>query len=172
MKKIQEMTYAELKKANFSEKYMRRYYREARRKANRRYKDILRKAGDSFGKVEKVNFLPEKDIITTDNLLREIHDVNKYLSSDRSTITGLKFQREKILERFEKAGFDVDESNYPDLIAFLKWFYEWSGFTRFYDSDSEELKDAFNSAESATPEDWRKALEQFAKKSWYKNNKS
>lgn len=162
--KIQEMNYSQLGKALVSgqvtEKQLRRYYREARTKANRRYKDIVRKTKGEFGDIQKVSFMKEKDLPTTQALLREIHDVNKYLSGRSSTITGLKIQRESIIETAEKLGVDINEGNYRQWLDFLNWFNN-SEFAKFFDSSSEEVAEAFNMAEGVSPSDWSKALGMF-----------
>ena len=162
--KIQELNYSQLGKALVSgqvtEKQLRRYYREARARANRRYKDIVRKTKGEFGEIQKVSFMKEKDLPTTQSLLREIHDVNKYLSGRSSTITGLKIQRESIIEKAEQLGVDINEGNYRQWLDFLNWFKN-SEFAKFFDSSSEEVAEAFNMSEGANPSDWSKALEMF-----------
>ena len=162
--KIQELNYSQLSKAltsgQVTEKQLRRYYREARTRANRRYKDIIRKTKGEFGDIQKVFFMKEKNITNTQSLLREIHDVNKYLSGRSSTITGLKIQRESIIETAERLGVDIDEGNYRQWIDFLNWFNN-SEFAKFFDSISEEVAEAFNMSEGASPSDWSKALEMF-----------
>ena len=162
--KLQEMNYQQLGKAlasgSVSEKQLRRYYREARTKAKRRYSDIVRKTHGEFGDIQKQTFIKEKNITTTQALLKEIHDVNKYLSGRSSTITGLKIQRESIIETAEKLGVDINEGNYRQWLDFLNWFNN-SEFAKFFDSSSEEVAEAFNMSEGASPSDWSKALEMF-----------
>lgn len=158
------LNYNQLKKAlatgQVTEKQIKRHYSDIRKTAVSRQRNVLKKAGDEFGEIEKETFVKVRDIITTDQLLRETADINKYLRSSKSTITGLKFQREKIIEKAEELGFDIDEDTYTKWLKFMNWFKN-SEFSKVYDSSSEEVAEAFNAAERATPEDWRKAFEVF-----------
>lgn len=158
------MNYVQLTKAftsgQISEKQLRSYYKEASRTARRRYRDVQKRSKGEFGELAKQTFVKERNITTTQQLLKEIHDVNKYLSGKTSTITGLKNQREQIIETAERLGVDISESNYREWLDFLNWFNN-SEYAKYFDSSSEEVAEAFNMAESASQEDWRKALDMF-----------
>lgn len=158
------LTYNQLKKAltagQITEKQIKRHYADIRKTAVSRQRNVLKHAGSEFGAIEKETFTKVRNITTTDQLLRETADINKYLRSPKSTITGLKIQREKIIDKAESLGFDIDNETYAKWLEFMNWFRN-SEFVKVYDSASEEVAEAFNSAESASPEDWRRAFEAF-----------
>lgn len=114
---------------------------------------------DEFGNTDREHFSKLKNITTTSNLLHELADVNKFLSSNRSTVSGLKRQRQNTINAADKLGFDVNNDNYRDFIKFMKWFKS-SEYAKKYDSDSEEVQEVFNSS-SANVEDWKKAFTLF-----------
>lgn len=133
------------------------YYTSARKKATSRQYGVQKRNKGQFGEISEETFTKLKNITTDDQLLREIHDVNKYLRSAKSTITGLKKQRATLEECF--SDFDINDDNYPDFIEFLRWF-EKSEFVNVLDSDQPELAEAFEMAEAPTPEEWQRALEE------------
>lgn len=117
---------------------------------------------NEFGNTDREYFTKLKNIITPNNLLHELADVNRFLSSNRSTVTGLKKQRQNTINAAEKLGFDVDKDNYKDFIKFMKWFKS-SEYSKKYDSDSEEVQEIFNSS-TASVKDWAKAFALFVEK--------
>lgn len=162
-KQISGMSYTELGKALTSGavtvERLKSYYVDARRKAMSREKR-RQSVGDEFGELDSQYFTKLKNLTTTNSLLHEIHDVNKFLGSKKSTITGLKQIRENTINRAESLGFDLNYENYSDWVRFMNWFKS-SEFAKAFDSSSEELAEAFNNADSASPKDWAKALEEF-----------
>ena len=106
-------------------------------------------------------FRETRNIITSNELLKEISDVSSFLKSKRSTVTGLKQTRNALIERMSEAGFNVDNSEYLKLIKFLKWF-KASEFSKIFDSDHPVTAQVWN-MEKASEEDWRKAFEEFAR---------
>ena len=162
--KVGQMTYNQLTKAltsgEVTEKYLRSAYSSLRSKAMRRDKTVSKaNVVQEFGNIDREVFRKSKNLTTTSELLHELSDVNKFLKSKRSTITGLKQQREQVLDFAEKNNFDVDRGNYKEFIEFMKWF-KASEFAKKYDSDSEEVAEVFNSS-AANASDWKKAFEAY-----------
>lgn len=112
-----------------------------------------------FGNTDREYFRKPSTLTTTADLLRELADVNRYLKSKRSTITGLKDQRKNVINSVREMGFDVDTENYSDFIKFMNWFRS-SEYSMKYDSDSEEVAEVFNS-EKAKKSAWKKAFQAF-----------
>lgn len=136
------------------------YYSSARKRALSRSSRISKTT--EFGTIEKVDFAKLRELKTTEALLHEIHDLNKFLSTKSSTITGLKEIRAEQLKIFHENGMEfVNESNYGKFIDFLKWFKS-SEYAKFYDSNDDEVGEVFLQAgENATPEDWSGIFEDF-----------
>lgn len=163
---ISKMSYNEMGRklttGELTEKRLKDYYTSARKKALDRYRRTSKT--EEFGDIEKQTFAKLKNLLTTSALVHEIADVNRYLSSASSTITGLRKRREQVLSTLSYHGFDfVDESNYGEWLRFLNWF-KGSDYARLYDSTDEAIEDAFMQAESATPADWERALNKFMEK--------
>ena len=97
---------------------------------------------------------------TKGELLKELSEVSKFLKMKTSTIKGQKEAREIVLGNMKKYGFEVKKEDYTKLRKFMKWFKQ-SEFAKKYDSTSPVVQEVFNS-EQATPEDWKKAFEQYA----------
>lgn len=112
-----------------------------------------------FGNTDREYFRKPSTLNTTADLLRELADVNRYLKSKRSTITGLKDLRKNVINSVQNMGFDVDNENYPEFIKFMNWFKS-SEYSMKYDSDAEEVAEVFNS-EKAKKSVWKKAFQAF-----------
>ena len=143
----------------YSEKFLRKAYTQLRDIAQKRLKRISDpEVVKQFGKVNLFNdgeyFRKLKNIVTTGDLVRELSDITKFLRSERSTISGLKAQREKVKKYANALGFDVEDKTYLKFIKFITWF-KASEFSKYYDSDSEEVTDVFNSSEKASPRTWK-----------------
>lgn len=169
---IREMTYNQLGKAVTSGKLtierVKSYYTDARRKAQDRLRrvssvEVMRE----FGNEPDEHFTKLRNLKTTSDLLHEVADVNRFLKSKASTITGLKEQRQNIIDAAAEMGFDVDVDNYAEFYNFMKWFKK-SEFAIAYDSDSEEVMEVFNVAESASPEEWTRLFNEYKR---IQNNK-
>ena len=159
---IQKMTFNQLAKAlvsgELTEKRLRSYYTDARRKAVDRNRRVQ---SSEFGKIaEPQRFMTLKNLPTQSALLHEIADVNRFLSSKRSTISGQRALKERYIETAQQHGMNVDDSNYFKWIDFLKWFKQ-SAYALAYDSDSEEVADAFE--EGAGPADWERIFTAYAR---------
>ena len=158
---IQRMTYNQLAKAlvsgELTEKRLRSYYTDARRKATDRNRRVQ---ASEFGQIaEPQRFMTLKNLPTQSALLHEIADVNRFLSSKRSTISGQRALKKKYIETAQQHGMNVDDDNYFKWIDFLKWFKE-SAYALAYDSDSEEVEAAFE--EGAGPADWERIFAVYA----------
>ncbi len=167
---ISKLTYNQLGKAltagEVSEKWLKDYYTTARKKAVDRYRKVSKT--EEFGNLEKQHFSKLKNLTTTSDLLHAISDVNRYLGSKRSTITGLKQEREQVLQTLEFHGFSfIDESNYGNWTRFISWFKS-TEYARYFDSNSEELEEVFVNNEASSPVEWAKAFEEFLEMSGLK----
>lgn len=164
IEKIQNLSYQELGKAvvsgDYSMKQLRQAYSQMRSTAQKRIQRLNNPSNiRQFGNPEQEYFRTTKSLTTSSELLKEIKDVSRFLTKKSSTITGLREQRNFTNERMKESGFEVDKSEYPDLVKFMKWFKS-SEFSKKYDSDSPVVAEVFNT-EKATPENWRKAFEAF-----------
>lgn len=170
IEKIQGMKVSELGQSvssgEFTIKDLRRAYTQMRDIAVKRIQRLTSERNvKQFGKpnlyIENGEYFRKtKNIIGEGELLKEIADISKFLTSKSSTITGLKEKRQTILDRMAEEGFDIDKSNYLEFLEFMKWF-KASEFSKKFDSTSPVVSEIFNS-EKATPEDWRKAFEAYA----------
>ena len=161
--KIAGMSYTQLTRlvdsGRISVKELRSTYSQLRTTAKSRERTVSRESVvEQFGNVDRQNFRVSKNLVTTSELLHELADVGKFLRSQRSTVTGLKEQREQIIDQMEQQGFDIDKDNYKEFIEFMRWFKS-SEYSKLYDSDSEEVSEVFNSGET-NPADWKKLFEE------------
>lgn len=154
-----------LNTGNLQEKELRKAYSQLRDIAEKRIKRVsTEEVTKEFGTVDTydengVYFRKIKNISTTSELVRELVDMTKFLRSKRSTVKGLRKQREQIISKVEAYGFDVDKDNYLDFIRFMNWFKS-SEYAKKYDSDSEEVQEVFNSG--ATSEaDWKELFQAY-----------
>ena len=161
---IQKLTYNEIGEklisGELTEKRLRSYYTDARKKAQTNYnrvrksefKEIVNK--ETFEKVRNA-------AVTTNALAHAVADVNKYLNSKKSTITGQKEIREKLINVANKMGFDISQDEYIKFRQFMEWFKN-SEFAKLYDSDAPELPQAFE--EGSSPQDWQRIFQAFVER--------
>ena len=171
IEKIQNMSYNQLGKAIINGEYsvseLKKAYTQMRDIAVKRAKRLgSEKTVKEFGssKMYMNNgeyFRKLKGITSTSELVREIADVSKFLKSKKSTITGLKETRKTLIDRLNDMGFEVSQSDYINLLKFLKWFKS-SEFSMKYDSDSPVVAEVFNE-EKSNPEEWKRLLEEYSK---------
>lgn len=171
IEKLQSMSYQELGKAvvkgDYALKDLRKAYTQMRDIAMKRIGRITsEKNVKQFGKPNLYMengeyFRKTKNIVSGQELLKEIADVSKFLKGKSSTVTGLREIREQTINRMQEEGFDIDESNYLDFRKFMAWF-KASEYAKLYDSDSPVVSEVFNS-EKASPEEWKKAFEEFSR---------
>lgn len=170
IEKLQNMNLQQLGEAvqtgQFTLKQMRNAYTQMRDIAQKRAKRLnTEKNINEFGKpnlyVENGEYFRKtKNLVGEAELLKELTEVSKFLKMKTSTIKGQKEAREIVLENMKKYGFEVKKEDYTKLRKFMKWFKQ-SEFAKKYDSTSPVVQEVFNS-EQATPEDWKKAFEQYA----------
>lgn len=171
IEKIQNMSYNQLGKAIINGEYtvneLKKAYTQMRDIAVKRAKRLgSEKTVKEFGssKMYMNNgeyFRKLKGITSTGELVREIADVSKFLKSKKSTITGLKETRKTLIDRLNEMGFEVSQSDYINLLKFLKWFKS-SEYSMKYDSDSPVVAEVFNE-EKSNPEEWKRLLEEYSK---------
>ena len=169
IKAIQSLTYNELGEAvsagKYSVKDLRKAYTQMRDIAVKRLKRLeTEKNVQQFGRPNLyVNngeyFRKTKNLIGESELLKEIADVSKFLTSKKSTISGLKEAREKTIETMREAGLEIEPSDYVDFMKFMKWFHA-SEYAKKYDSDSSIVAEVFNN-EKSNPSEWRKLFESY-----------
>lgn len=139
---------------------LRSAYTDIRKKAMSRARTVSsERVKTEFGNQPKEYFQKQKSLTTSSQLVAAVVDAGKFIRSKGSTITGLKSQRQNIINQAEKLGFDIDEDNYKQFAAFMKWFHA-SEYSNKYDSDAEEVIEVFNSTAS-NPSEWKQALEAF-----------
>lgn len=171
IEKIQSMNYNQLGKAVIDGEYtideLKKAYTQMRDIAVKRSKRLgSEKVTKEFGSQKMYSqdgeyFRKIKYMSSTQELIREIADVSKFLKSKKSTISGLKESRKNLLDSLNRMGFNVSQSDYINLVKFLKWFKS-SEFAMKYDSDSPVVAEVFNE-EKSNPEQWRKLLEEYSK---------
>lgn len=139
---------AQLAKGIISEKDLRRYYNESRRIANARIKSV---SGSSlpWTSGEQEFFGRSANLVTTQQLVAAVADINRFLTSKRSTISGRKIVMKSTIEKLQDRGIDVDESNYLKWVEFIQWF-QASEYAAKYDSDSEEVGEVFEQGSNAS----------------------
>lgn len=167
MKNVYDILYGtsitELGKAlsagQISEKTLRRVYNERRRTARRRLATVSSEAVKAeFGNQPDEYFQRSQNLVTTSQLIHALVDVNKFMRSNESTISGLRHQKEQYIERAQERGLPVDAGNYTSWIQFIRWFKN-SQYALLYDSDSEEVEEAFS--EGVTPAEWENAFRRY-----------
>lgn len=140
---------------------LRSAYTDIRRKAMSRARSVGReKVTSEFGNQPKEYFQKQKSLTTSSQLVKAVVDAGKFIRSNRSTVTGLKKQRQNIIDAAEKYGFDVNKENYREFSNFMQWFHA-SEYAKLYDSDSEEVAEVFNSSAS-NPAAWKNAFAAFS----------
>ena len=157
---IQSLSYNELAKmltaGEITEKRLRSYYTDARKKAVARNRRVQQ---SEFGEIaESETFLTSRNLPTTSALLHEIADVSHYLRSKRSTIAGQREIKRNYIETAKERNLKVDDANYDKWIKFIKWFKE-SKYSSVFDSDAEEVEDAYE--EGADEADWERIFDEF-----------
>ena len=162
IEKIQHMSYTDLGKSvisgEFSIKQLRQAYSQMRSTAVKRIERLnAPKNVAQFGKPENEYFRQTKSLTTSSELLKEIRDISKFLTTKGTTISGLRERRNFLVEHMKEAGFNVTNADYPNLVKFLKWF-KASEYSKKYGSDQPETAEVWNS-EKPNEDDWRKAFE-------------
>lgn len=153
---IRKMSYSEIGKAltsgQLTEKRLKQFYSQERKAALKAEKRI--DASGEFAGREREHFPKLINLPTTSALAHEVADLNRYRRSARSTLSGLKKQREQALSQLHRHKMDfVTESNYSNWVRFMRWFKS-SSYASFYDSNDDEVEEVFSSAENGSASDW------------------
>lgn len=155
MEKLAGMRYNELVKVvdtgEVSIKQLREYYSRSRKQVMDRRRTFSKSEFAEERKIDKPMSL--KNIVTSQQLVQEIHDVNKILRSKSGTVGGYRKQRAKTIEALNAKGIDVDWNTYGDWITFNKWFHA-SKWDTVFDSTSEEVNDVFAEEPAGPAEVW------------------
>ena len=120
IEKIQSMNYNQLGKAVIDGEYtideLKKAYTQMRDIAVKRSKRLgSEKVTKEFGSQKMFSqdgeyFRKIKYMSSTQELIREIADVSKFLKSKKSTISGLKESRKNLLDSLNRMGFNVSQS--------------------------------------------------------------
>ena len=164
LNEISKMSLYELQGAvknnTYSMTEIRTAYSTLRERARGRTRTVTSARNQAAFRTEKPRqFATEKQLKTNSDLLRELHDINKYLNSYRSTVKGLEKHREDTIKGAAKWNITVTNENYPEYLDFMDWFKD-SEFATAYDSGSSEVKNAFN-GENVDGNEIRKAWEKY-----------
>lgn len=164
LNEISKMSLYELQGAvknnTYSMTEIRTAYSALRERARGRTRTVTSAKNQAAFRTEKPRqFATEKQLKTNSDLLRELHDVNQYLNSYRSTVKGLEKHRENTIAGAAKWGINVTNENYADYLEFMEWFRS-SEYAVSYDSGSSAVKNAFN-GENVDSNAIRKAWEEY-----------
>lgn len=133
-----------LKSGEFSIEEMRQAYSTLRERARGRSRTVTSAKNRGLYDVETPpKFATAKQLKNPSDLLRELHDVNRYLGSYRSTVKGLEKHKQDTIAGAQKWGIDVNNDNYKEYLNFMNWFRS-SEYSVKYDSGSTAVKNAFN----------------------------
>ena len=159
-KNIQNSSYnrlaADLSRGAVSVDQLRSYYTKARKIAADRARRISRSDVAYLG--AEPYFRKVKSLVTDRDLLSEIADINRFLNSKYSTVTGRRAARRKAIITLRSRGMDfINESNYDNWVRFMQYFKS-SGVNLYLDSESQEVEDIFNEVENMTASEMEQAF--------------
>ena len=147
---------------------IQRGYNAMREKAMSRIRRI-KKSEIPFFTAEAPKFATVKQLKDTRALIHEYADLQRFISSPRSTVTGRKKIREKALASLSKHGVTwVNNSNYLEFVDFIQWFNE-SEYSARYDSNDNVVEDVANAVANTglDPEELFKFYEEWRKSTLY-----
>lgn len=140
---------------------LRYYYSRARQTAKKRVNEAAKK-GVPF-KRNPPHFRTIRQTVTTSDLVREIADVNRFLSG-ATTVTQRRAKRDSTILKLHERGFDfVTHENFDRWTAFMDWGRSAGIFSdeEGYDSESSEVEETFKAAERIGARDFAKYKELF-----------
>lgn len=148
-----------------SEGELRKYYTDARSKANKQIERIEKSSAPFID--DKPFFRPLASIPTISELAHEIADLNRFISG-RDMPYKIKDrikQRDKAIETLRKHHVNsVTNENFETFVRFQRWFRS-SAIAASYDSDDVDVLDIFEESldddGQATSEEWDSLLEEF-----------
>lgn len=149
---------------DLGEREFRKIYTQQRAIAQKR---LNRLRASDFSNTEFVqnydkNFPKLGDINTSRDLIFQMSELNRFVSSPRSTISGQKEIRARTVETLQSRGYDVDNSNYNDFNYFIQRAREMGLFGHM-DSD-QIIDDVWESVSDSGKEKINKALRAYRKK--------
>lgn len=149
---------------DLGEREFRKIYTQQRAIAQKR---LNRLRGSDFSNTEFVqnydkNFPKLGEINTSRDLIFQMSEINRFVSSPRSTISGQKEIRARTVETLQSRGYDVDNSNYNDFNYFIQRAREMGLFGHM-DSD-QIIDDVWESVSDSGKEKINKALRAYRKK--------
>lgn len=149
---------------DLGEREFRKIYTQQRAIAQKR---LNRLRASDFSNTEFVqnydkNFPKLGDINTSRDLIFQMSEINRFVSSPRSTISGQKEIRARTVETLQSRGYDVDNSNYNDFNYFIQRAREMGLFGHM-DSD-QIIDDVWESVSDSGKEKINKALRAYRKK--------
>ena len=156
-----------------SEKAIRNYYSTELKKARARINFLKSKQYVAeFGKQDTPTFENPRKLKDMRSLLREVSDLNRFLRTAETKISGLRAEKEARLKALKEWGFDLSTFNYAKWAEFVKW-YKKSEFGKTFEYHSAEVRKVFEESiqnEKATPAEWSKLFDKYEK--IYEANKS
>lgn len=129
-----------------NEAELRKYYSRARQTALKRIKAV---EGTNLAFVQnKSEFRTIKQMVTTSDLVREIADVNRFLSG-KTTKAARREHRNTVINTLHSKGITfVNSENFNRWTRFMDWARSSGIIGRGYDSESDEVEETFKAAES------------------------
>lgn len=103
-------------------------------------------------------FTKLRNITTTQELVRELSQLERFIESPRSTRAGRVAIREKTLATLSAHGIEVNKSDYNKWVAFMEWFKN-SEYAAKYDSNSDEVMEIFE--EGASARQWERMFKEY-----------
>lgn len=127
-----------LTKGKITESELMKFYKAERNLAQRRERELI-KAG--IGGLNDLSFKKSANIVTTNDLVHEVADVNRYIKSN-TTVSARKAEISKKLETMHKRGIfkNINESNFNLFARFMDWAKATSRFNN-YSSESDVVEE-------------------------------
>lgn len=149
---------------DMGEREFRKIYTEQRDMAQKRLKRLRNSEFSNTEFVQNYDDFPKlSDIHTSRDLIFQMSELNRFLGSPRSSITGQNEIRKRTVETLQQRGYDVDNSNYNDF-QFLIQRARDMGLFGHLDSD-QIIDDVWEKLpDGAGKENINKALRKFRKK--------
>ena len=141
-----------LTSGRITEQELRKYYSQARQTALKRIKAV---EGTELAFVRnRPEFRQLKSMVTTNDLVREIADVNRFLAG-ATTKTARSETRAATIAALNEKGIDfVNAGNFNRWTQFMDWarstgLIRGGGKSGGYDSESDEIEETFKAADNA-----------------------
>lgn len=120
-------------------------------------------------KYNKQGFKPLKDIKSDSELRYLLADVARFITSDRSSVSGLEKERKRAIQTFQEHGYDfVTKKNFRQFTDFME-YVRTANLNRIYDSKRVAEFYEANERKKFTNEELRDAFKQWTKKQNKKN---